>query len=99
MYETFEHTADLGLRIRAPDLNTLFAEAGLAIFSALVENLDAVRPTQIPRGQADRRRPGVPALRLAARAIVKQSLETVRSSRVRQCDPFLRRFFSGSVYN
>src|SRR5689334_13740816 len=31
MYETFEHTADLGLRIRAPDLDTLFAEAGRAL--------------------------------------------------------------------
>jgi SHS2 domain-containing protein len=44
MYETFDHTADLGLRIRAADLNTLFAEAGRALFSALVENPDAVAP-------------------------------------------------------
>jgi SHS2 domain-containing protein len=44
MYETFDHTADLGLRIRAPDLNALFAEAARALFSALVENLDAVVP-------------------------------------------------------
>jgi len=42
MYETFEHTADLGLRIRAPDLDGLFAEAGRALFSAIVENLDVV---------------------------------------------------------
>jgi SHS2 domain-containing protein len=42
MYETFEHTADLGLRARAADLNTLFAEAGRALFSVLVEDLDAV---------------------------------------------------------
>jgi SHS2 domain-containing protein len=46
MYETFEHTADLGLRIRAPDLDTLFAEAAQALFAALVENLDAVQPQQ-----------------------------------------------------
>ncbi len=46
MYETFEHTADLGLRIRAPDLNTLFAEAALALFSALVEDQDTIRPLQ-----------------------------------------------------
>jgi SHS2 domain-containing protein len=46
MYETFEHTADLGLRVRAPDLNTLFAEAGLALFSAIVEDLATVRPLQ-----------------------------------------------------
>src|SRR5262245_32580664 len=43
MYETFDHTADLGLRVRAADLNTLFAEAGLALSSALVEDLGAVR--------------------------------------------------------
>lgn len=44
MYELFEHTADLGLRVRAADLNTLFADAGLCLFTAIVENLDAVRP-------------------------------------------------------
>ena len=46
MYETFEHTADLGLRVRAPDLNTLFAEAGRGFFAILVENLDEVRTVQ-----------------------------------------------------
>jgi len=44
MYETFEHTADLGLRVRAADLNTLFAEAGEALFTAVVDDLDTVRP-------------------------------------------------------
>src|SRR5262245_37710642 len=44
MYETFDHTADLGLRIRAADLNTLFAEAAEALFSAVVEDLSTVRP-------------------------------------------------------
>ena len=44
MYETFDHTADLGLRIQAADLNTLFAEAGLALQSALVEDLATVAP-------------------------------------------------------
>jgi SHS2 domain-containing protein len=44
MYETFEHTADLGLRIRAPDKDTLFAEAGLCLFSTIVEDLGAVKP-------------------------------------------------------
>jgi SHS2 domain-containing protein len=43
MYETFEHTADLGLRARAADLDTLFAEAACALFAALVEDLTAVR--------------------------------------------------------
>src|SRR4029077_6947328 len=44
MYETFEHTADLGLRVRAPDLSTLFVEAAQALFSAVVEDLGTVQP-------------------------------------------------------
>ena len=43
MYEIFEHTADLGLRIRAAELNGLFEEAARALFSVIVENLDDVR--------------------------------------------------------
>jgi SHS2 domain-containing protein len=46
MYEVFEHTADIGLRVRAPDLNALFAEAGRGLFSLIVENLDEVQPQQ-----------------------------------------------------
>lgn len=46
MHETFEHTADLGLRIRAPSLDQLFTEAAEALFCATVENLDAVKPIQ-----------------------------------------------------
>ncbi len=46
MYETFDHTADLGLRIRSADLRTLFAEAGLALESVLVENLATVAPVR-----------------------------------------------------
>ncbi len=46
MYETFEHTADLGLRIRAADRNTLFEEAARALFAVIVEDLDSVRPVQ-----------------------------------------------------
>jgi protein archease len=44
MHETFEHTADLGLRIRAADLNTLFAEAATALFETIVPDLASVRP-------------------------------------------------------
>jgi SHS2 domain-containing protein len=40
----FEHTADLGLRVRAGDLNTLFGEAAACLFSAVVEDLATVRP-------------------------------------------------------
>ncbi len=40
---TFDHTANVGLRARAVDLNTLFAEAARAMFSVMVENIDAVQ--------------------------------------------------------
>jgi SHS2 domain-containing protein len=46
MYEFFEHTADLGLRVRAADLNTLFAEAAQALFSAIVDDLATVNAVQ-----------------------------------------------------
>jgi SHS2 domain-containing protein len=46
MFEFFEHTADLGLRVRAPDLDTLFAEAACALFAAVVEDLGTVEPRQ-----------------------------------------------------
>jgi SHS2 domain-containing protein len=46
MFETFDHTADLGLRIRAPDLDSLFVEAATALFSIIVEDLTAVTPKQ-----------------------------------------------------
>ncbi|MBA4188210.1 MAG: protein archease [Planctomycetaceae bacterium] len=44
MYELFEHTADLGLRVRAADLNTLFAEAAACLFAAVVEDVGSVEP-------------------------------------------------------
>ena len=46
MYETFEHTADLGLRIRSKDLDGLFEEAARAMFSNIVTELDSVRPAE-----------------------------------------------------
>jgi SHS2 domain-containing protein len=46
MFEVFEHTADVGLRIRAADRRTLFAEAGRALFSLLVANPTAVQCLQ-----------------------------------------------------
>jgi len=46
MHELFEHTADLGLRARAPDLNTLFAEAAACLFSAVLDNVAEIRPNQ-----------------------------------------------------
>jgi SHS2 domain-containing protein len=44
MYEFFDHTADLGLRVVADSLDGLFADAGAALFAALVENPDAIQP-------------------------------------------------------
>ena len=44
MYEFFAHTADVGLRVKSPDLNSLFAEAGQGFFSLIVSNLADVQP-------------------------------------------------------
>ena len=46
MYEHFEHTADLGLRVRAADVNALFAEAAAALFAAILDGIDTVRPAR-----------------------------------------------------
>jgi SHS2 domain-containing protein len=46
MFETFDHTADLGLRVRTADLNALFEEAAIALFSTIVDDLAAVAETQ-----------------------------------------------------
>jgi SHS2 domain-containing protein len=46
MYEFFEHTADLGLRVRAADLDMLFAETASALFAAVVEDPTTVQPLQ-----------------------------------------------------
>lgn len=43
-YELFDHTADLGLRVVAPDLDTLFADAAACLTSAMLENPEAIRP-------------------------------------------------------
>jgi SHS2 domain-containing protein len=46
MHELFEHTADLGLRATAPDLNALFAEMAACLVSAMVEDPTTVQPVQ-----------------------------------------------------
>ena len=43
MYEVFEHTADLGLRVRADSLQSLFVEAARGMFAMIVVNLEEVR--------------------------------------------------------
>jgi SHS2 domain-containing protein len=42
MFETFDHTADLGLRVGASDLDTLFREAAEALIAILVDNPAAI---------------------------------------------------------
>jgi SHS2 domain-containing protein len=44
--ETFDHTADLGLRIRATDLADLFQAAAEGLFDVIVANRDALRNVQ-----------------------------------------------------
>jgi len=46
MFETFDHTADVGLRIRAANLDALFTDAARAMFSVMAGDLEAVRPTE-----------------------------------------------------
>jgi SHS2 domain-containing protein len=49
MHELFEHTADLGLRATAPDLNGIFAEMAACLVSAMVEDPTTVQPAQAVR--------------------------------------------------
>jgi SHS2 domain-containing protein len=46
MYEIFEHTADLGLRVRADDLPALFAEAARGLFAMIAGDLATIRPAE-----------------------------------------------------
>ena len=41
--ETFDHTADVGLRIAADDLDDLFRTAAQGVFDYIVTNRDDVR--------------------------------------------------------
>ncbi len=53
MYEFFEHTADLGLRARAADRDTLFVEMATALFAAVVDDLNTVHPETMVQVAAD----------------------------------------------
>ena len=46
MHELFDHTADLGLRIRAATLNELFAEAGECLLACMVDSPASVNAVQ-----------------------------------------------------
>ena len=43
MFETFDHTADLGLRVTAGDLEELFAEAARGLTSLVVDDPDTLK--------------------------------------------------------
>lgn len=45
MFETFDHTADLGLRIKAETLEELFVEAAQGITAQIVENVAEISTT------------------------------------------------------
>jgi SHS2 domain-containing protein len=45
--EVFEHTADVGLRVRGTDLGDLFQTAALGLFSYIVANHEAVEATEV----------------------------------------------------
>jgi SHS2 domain-containing protein len=42
-FETYDHTADLGLRVFAPDLDDLFRTAAAGLFDVIVANREDVR--------------------------------------------------------
>jgi SHS2 domain-containing protein len=44
--ELFDHTADIGVRVTAAGLDQLFAEAGRAIASLVIENSELIEPRQ-----------------------------------------------------
>lgn len=45
MFEVFDHTADIGLHVRAPDFATLLAEAARGMFTLIAEDLAPFRVT------------------------------------------------------
>jgi SHS2 domain-containing protein len=45
--ETFDHTADLGLRVHATDLNDLFRTAAEGLFDVIVANRDEVKDVSV----------------------------------------------------
>lgn len=49
MYEIFEHTADLGIRVKAATLEQLFADAARGLFAVMAPAIDNVRPVQEKR--------------------------------------------------
>jgi SHS2 domain-containing protein len=46
MYEAFEHTSDLGLRVKAPALDALFREAAEGLFALIAEDWEGEGATE-----------------------------------------------------
>lgn len=46
MYEVFDHTADIGLRITAPTFEELLVESARGLFSLIVETPPEIEPSQ-----------------------------------------------------
>ena len=42
-FETFDHTADIGLRVIADKLPSLFEDAGRGFYSLIIDNIDAIQ--------------------------------------------------------
>ena len=57
MYEVFEHTADVGLRVRADTLDALMVDAAHGLFSLIVTNLDQVKAVQEKTIRIDAKEP------------------------------------------
>ena len=47
MYEIFEHTADLGIRVRAATLGHLMADAGRGLFAVIAGDLTQIVPAEV----------------------------------------------------
>ena len=49
MFEYFDHTADLGIRVVTARLEDIYAEAAQALFSVIVEEPETVRASESRR--------------------------------------------------
>ena len=51
MYEFFDHTADLGIRVQTARLEDIYAEAAEALFAVLTDEPETIRPRESRRYQ------------------------------------------------
>ena len=80
MFEHFDHTADLGLRVKAATLAELLAEAGRGLLAMLVANPDAVRGVQSRTIELSAAEPAyamrLPSITTAARSMGGRPVES-----------------------